>query len=64
MIYQLVEFLHHGNTEIRQVAAEHLVGYSKAQPEIFKISHLGPIQDLKLLVRDYPVGLHHPVPSR
>lgn len=33
------------------------MGYSKSQPEIFKISHLGPIQDLKLLVRDYPVSV-------
>ncbi|EXJ90417.1 hypothetical protein A1O1_03518 [Capronia coronata CBS 617.96] len=51
-ICQLVEFLHHGNTQIRQIACEHLVGYS-SDPAIFKIHQLLPIQDLKLLVRDY-----------
>ncbi|KAF2843604.1 DUF383-domain-containing protein [Patellaria atrata CBS 101060] len=51
---ELVEFLHHGNTQIRQVAAEHLVGYSIAQPSIFKTGQLTPIRDLKLLVKDYP----------
>ncbi|KAK3076225.1 hypothetical protein LTS18_013576, partial [Coniosporium uncinatum] len=49
----LVEFLHHGNTQIRQVAAEHLVGYSTAQPSIFKADQLTPVKDLKLLVKDY-----------
>jgi hypothetical protein len=53
---QLVEFLHHGNTQIRQVAAEHLVGYSTAQPAIFKSSQLAPVNDLKLLVKDYSVS--------
>ncbi|KAF2457867.1 DNA-binding protein-like protein HGH1 [Lineolata rhizophorae] len=51
---ELVEFLHHGNTQIRQAAAEHLVGYSKAQPSVFKTGQLTPVKDLKLLVRDYP----------
>ncbi|EON65399.1 hypothetical protein W97_04637 [Coniosporium apollinis CBS 100218] len=50
---ELVEFLHHGNTQIRQVAAEHLVGYSSAQPAIFKTGQLTPVKDLKLLVKDY-----------
>ncbi|KAL4801745.1 hypothetical protein BDV18DRAFT_148119 [Aspergillus unguis] len=50
---ELVEFLHHGNTQIRQIACENLVGYSVSKPEIFKRHQLLPIQDLKLLVRDY-----------
>ncbi|KAL4922972.1 protein HGH1 [Aspergillus undulatus] len=50
---ELVEFLHHGNTQIRQIACENLVGYSTSKPEIFKRHQLLPIQDLKLLVRDY-----------
>ncbi|KAJ4349610.1 Protein hgh1 [Didymosphaeria variabile] len=50
---ELVEFLHHGNTQIRQVAAEHLVGYSQADLPLFKRSQLEPVKDLKLLVKDY-----------
>ncbi|RMZ81825.1 hypothetical protein DV738_g2112, partial [Chaetothyriales sp. CBS 135597] len=50
---ELVEFLHHGNTQIRQIACEHLVGYSASNAAIFKKDQLGPITDLKLLVRDY-----------
>lgn len=50
---ELVEFLHHGNTQIRQIAAENLVGYSTAQPSLFKRNQLEPVKDLKLLVRDY-----------
>ncbi|KAL3482577.1 hypothetical protein BJX62DRAFT_221417 [Aspergillus germanicus] len=50
---ELVEFLHHGNTQIRQIACENLVGYSASKPEIFKRHQLLPIRDLKLLVRDY-----------
>ncbi|KIW20320.1 hypothetical protein PV08_00895 [Exophiala spinifera] len=49
---ELVEFLHHGNTQIRQLACEHLVGHS-SDPSVFKNPQLVPIQDLKLLVRDY-----------
>ncbi|KZF21190.1 DUF383-domain-containing protein [Xylona heveae TC161] len=52
-IEELVEFLHHGNTQIRQIAAENLVGFSTAQPSLFKRVQLEPIKDLKLLVRDY-----------
>ncbi|KAI4115322.1 MAG: hypothetical protein LQ341_007742 [Variospora aurantia] len=52
---ELVEFLHHGNTQIRQIAAENLVPYSKTQPSIFKNGQLTPIKDLKLLVKDYAV---------
>ncbi|KXT11109.1 hypothetical protein AC579_649 [Pseudocercospora musae] len=50
---ELVEFLHHGNTQIRQIAAENLVGYSTAQPSLFKRNQLEPVKDLKLLLKDY-----------
>ncbi|KAK3705458.1 Protein hgh1 [Vermiconidia calcicola] len=50
----LVEFLHHGNTQIRQISVEELVPYSTAQPDIFKRHQLLPIKDLKLLIKDYP----------
>lgn len=50
---ELVGFLHHGNTQIRQIAAENLVPYSKTQPVIFKTEKYTPVKDLKLLVRDY-----------
>ncbi|KAI4213185.1 MAG: hypothetical protein LQ351_004131 [Letrouitia transgressa] len=56
---ELVEFLHHGNTQIRQIAVENLVPYSKAQPSIFKSNQLAPVRDLKLLVKDYaPIAKH------
>jgi hypothetical protein len=54
---QLVEFIHHGNTPIRQLAVESLVPYSLSQPAIFKTNQLLPVRDLKLLVRDYAVSL-------
>ncbi|KAL8912294.1 MAG: hypothetical protein Q9171_002666 [Xanthocarpia ochracea] len=50
---ELVGFLHHGNTQIRQIATENLVPYSKTQPAIFKSGQLSPVKDLKLLVKDY-----------
>ncbi|KAE8362476.1 hypothetical protein BDV27DRAFT_131397 [Aspergillus caelatus] len=50
---ELVEFLHHGNTQIRQIACENLLGFSTAQPNLFKRHQLLPVRDLKLLVRDY-----------
>ncbi|KAJ5152830.1 Protein HGH1 [Penicillium canariense] len=49
----LVEFLHHGNTQIRQIACENLVGFSTAQPSLFKRHQLLPVRDLKLLAKDY-----------
>ncbi|GAB7363617.1 hypothetical protein MBLNU230_g4188t1 [Neophaeotheca triangularis] len=56
---ELVEFLHHGNADIRKVASENLVGYSTAQPALFKRNQLEPIRDLKLLVKDYnPINRH------
>lgn len=35
-------------------AAENLVGYSTAQPTLFKRNQLEPVKDLKLLIKDYP----------
>ena len=34
-------------------AAENLVGYSTAEPSLFKRYQLEPVKDLKLLVKDY-----------
>ena len=51
----LIEFLHHGNTQIRQVATKALIPYS-SQPSyllLFKNNSLEPLKDLKLLLRDY-----------
>jgi hypothetical protein len=53
VLEELVEFLHHGNTQIRQIACENLVGFSTAQSDLFKRHQLLPVRDLKLLVRDY-----------
>ncbi|KKZ61086.1 hypothetical protein EMCG_04282 [[Emmonsia] crescens] len=50
---ELVEFLHHGNSQIRQIACDYLVGFSISQPSLFKVHQLLPVRDLKLLVRDY-----------
>ncbi|KAF2687521.1 DNA-binding protein-like protein HGH1 [Lentithecium fluviatile CBS 122367] len=50
---ELAEFLHHGNTQIRQAAAEHLVGYSQTHTTLFKRNQLEPVKDLKLIVKDY-----------
>ncbi|KAJ5774660.1 Oligopeptide transporter OPT superfamily [Penicillium paradoxum] len=50
---ELVEFLHHGNTQIRQIAVENLVGFTTAQPDLFKRHQLLPVRDLMLLARDY-----------
>jgi hypothetical protein len=55
-VLQLVEFIHHGNTPIRQLAVENLIPYSLSQPSIFKKNQLLPVRDLKLLVRDYAVS--------
>jgi hypothetical protein len=73
---QLIGFLHHGNTQIRQIGAvymdyvlydivangciacENLVGFSIAQPSIFKRHQLLPVRDLQLLVGDYRVGAY------
>lgn len=41
------------------LAAENLVGYSTAQPSLFKYNQLEPIKDLKLLVKDYPPIAKH-----
>ncbi|TVY80559.1 Protein HGH1-like protein [Lachnellula suecica] len=50
---ELVDFVSHGNTQVRQLAVENLVPFSLSQPAIFKTNELLPIKDLKLLVRDY-----------
>ncbi|KAI9050541.1 hypothetical protein LZ554_005702 [Drepanopeziza brunnea f. sp. 'monogermtubi'] len=50
---ELVDFVSHGNTQVRQLAVENLVPYSSSQPAIFKTNELLPVKDLKLLVRDY-----------
>ena len=36
-----------------ETAAENLVGYSTAQPSLFKRNQLEPVRDLKLLIKDY-----------
>ncbi|KAL8895689.1 MAG: hypothetical protein Q9207_008061, partial [Kuettlingeria erythrocarpa] len=52
---ELVEFLHHGNTQIRQIAVQSLIPYSDStKSSIFKTNQLTPVKDLKLLVKDYP----------
>ncbi|KAI9785403.1 MAG: hypothetical protein M1816_000418 [Peltula sp. TS41687] len=55
---ELVEFLHHGNPQIRQIAISKLAEYSLSQPEIFKVAQMRPIKDLKLLVKDYAPIAH------
>ncbi|MCJ1313852.1 hypothetical protein MMC25_007532 [Agyrium rufum] len=49
----LLEFLKHGNTQIRQAAVEHLLPYSESDPAIFKAREYAPVKDLKLLTKDY-----------
>jgi hypothetical protein len=41
-------------TDRTQTAAENLVGFSTAQPSLFKYNDMTPIKDMKLLIRDYP----------
>ncbi|TEA11481.1 Protein HGH1-like protein [Colletotrichum sidae] len=56
---ELVGFMAHPNPQIRKVAVENLVGYSQAQPEIFKTEGLTPIKHLKFLVKDHPKIAEH-----
>ncbi|GIC86468.1 protein HGH1 [Aspergillus udagawae] len=42
-----------GLTPVFNLACENLVGFSTAQPDLFKRHQLLPVRDLKLLVRDY-----------
>lgn len=58
-ILQLVGFIASPNPQIRAVAVENLVGYSTAQPSIFKINQLVPVKNLKVLVQDRPVSDAH-----
>jgi hypothetical protein len=51
-----VGFIAHGNPQIRLAANEALVPYSLLQPSIFRTDELKPVKDLKLLIRDHPVG--------
>jgi hypothetical protein len=41
----------------QSTAVETLVGYSSSNHAMFKINELEPIRDLKLLVKDYNVGM-------
>ncbi|RKF71157.1 Protein HGH1-like protein [Golovinomyces cichoracearum] len=51
--YQLVDFIPHGNTQIRHIAVESLVGYAISHTSSFKKNQLLPVRNLMLLVRDY-----------
>jgi hypothetical protein len=46
------------NDRCSPIACENLVGFSIAQPSIFKRHQLLPVRDLKLLVRDYRVSIY------
>ncbi|KAI8635276.1 hypothetical protein F5Y19DRAFT_469146 [Xylariaceae sp. FL1651] len=56
---ELVSLVTNRNPQVRVIAAEHLVPYSISQPDIFKRENLKPIQDLKLLIKDYPKTAEH-----
>ncbi|KAF9881838.1 DNA-binding protein hgh1 [Colletotrichum karsti] len=56
---QLVGFIAHQNPQIRKLAVENLVGYSQAQPAIFKTESLTPVKHLKFLVKDHPKIAEH-----
>ncbi|KAF4823660.1 Protein HGH1-like protein [Colletotrichum siamense] len=56
---ELVGFIAHPNPQIRKLAVENLVGYSQAQPAIFKTEGLTPIKHLKFLVKDHPKIAEH-----
>ncbi|KAJ0118090.1 hgh1 protein [Diaporthe amygdali] len=56
---ELVGFIASPNPQIRAVAVENLVGYSTAQPSIFKINQLVPVKNLKVLVQDRPQIAQH-----
>lgn len=48
-------FIANPNAQIRLLAAENLVPYSLAEPNVFKAEKLQPIKHLSFLVRDHPV---------
>jgi len=53
---------HRGNNSLTiTTAAENLVGYSTAQPSLFKYNNLEPIKDLRLLVRGYTQIAHNAI---
>lgn len=49
------------NTLTTTTAAENLVGYSTAQPSLFKYNNLEPIRDLRLLIRGYTQIAHNAI---
>ncbi|CAG8494321.1 1220_t:CDS:10 [Dentiscutata erythropus] len=57
----LLEFLHDGNPNVRQLALNHLLGYtvkSSQLQNIFKQNNMRPISDLKNICREDPVVAH------
>ncbi|OHE94337.1 hypothetical protein CORC01_10384 [Colletotrichum orchidophilum] len=56
---ELVGFIAHPNANLRKVAIENLVGFSQADPSIFKSDNLTPVKHLKFLVRDHPKIAEH-----
>ncbi|KAF0555779.1 eukaryotic protein [Gigaspora margarita] len=57
----LLEFLHDGNPNVRQLALNHLLGYtvkSSQLQNIFKQNNMRPISDLKNICREDPVIAH------
>ncbi|CAG8491194.1 43034_t:CDS:10 [Gigaspora margarita] len=58
---RLLEFLHDGNPNVRQLALNHLLGYtvkSSQLQNIFKQNNMRPISDLKNICREDPVIAH------
>ncbi|CAG8485989.1 10500_t:CDS:10 [Scutellospora calospora] len=57
----LLDFLHDGNPNVRQLALNHLLGYtvkSSQLQHIFKQNNMRPISDLKIICRENPVIAH------
>ncbi|CAG8532726.1 5383_t:CDS:2 [Racocetra persica] len=57
----LLDFLHDGNPNVRQLALSHLLGYTVKSPQlqnIFKQNNMRPIKDLKNMCREDPVIAH------
>jgi hypothetical protein len=58
---ELVGFIANPNAQIRLLAAENLVPYSLAEPNVFKTEKLQPIKHLSFLVRDHPKIAEHAI---
>ncbi|KAG5658390.1 hypothetical protein KAF25_010571 [Fusarium avenaceum] len=58
---ELVGFIANPNAQIRLLAAENLVPYSLAEPNVFKAEKLQPIKHLSFLVRDHPKIAEHAI---